>query len=131
MEGGGRVRSARHSHEQGPQPAPGWEKKINRKQIQFKIKIKNQIHSNLIRSKQDLPELGKFEIKYGCKVFEIGNNFPYRNLLRFWMDFEQKFRESSMSWKQGKNDWNFLGTRILMKLGQQLSFLQLIERKNK
>jgi hypothetical protein len=45
------------------------------------------------------------------------------------MDFEQKFRESSMSWKQGKNDWNFLGTRILMKLGQQLSFLQLIERK--
>jgi hypothetical protein len=33
------------------------------------------------------------------------------------MAFEQKFREASMSWKEGKIDWNFLETRILMKLG--------------
>jgi hypothetical protein len=45
------------------------------------------------------------------------------------MDFEQKFRETSMSWKQGKFDWNFLGIRILMKLGQQLPFYTLSKEK--
>jgi hypothetical protein len=46
--------------------------------------------------------LQKFEIKYGWKVFEIRNNFTYKYFLRFKMDFELKFREPSMSWKQGK-----------------------------
>jgi hypothetical protein len=45
------------------------------------------------------------------------------------MDFELKFREALMSWQQGKIDWNFLGTRILMKLGQQLPFYTLLEGK--
>jgi hypothetical protein len=45
------------------------------------------------------------------------------------MVFEQKFREASMSWKQGKIDWNFLGTMILMKLGQQLPFYTLLKGK--
>jgi hypothetical protein len=45
------------------------------------------------------------------------------------MDFEQKFREASMSWKQGKIDWNFLGTKILMKLDQQLSFTPYCKEK--
>jgi hypothetical protein len=45
------------------------------------------------------------------------------------MDFELKFRESSMCWQQGKFDWNFLGTSILMKLGQQLPFYTLLEGK--
>jgi hypothetical protein len=41
--------------------------------------------------------LKKFEIKYRWKVFEIRNNFSYRNFLRFRLDFELKFREPSMS----------------------------------
>jgi hypothetical protein len=45
------------------------------------------------------------------------------------MDFEQKFREASISWKQGKIDWNFLGARILVKLGQTLPFHTLLEGK--
>jgi hypothetical protein len=36
----------------------------------------------------DLPVLQKFEIKYGWKGLEIRNNFPYRNLLRFKLDFK-------------------------------------------
>jgi hypothetical protein len=43
--------------------------------------------------------LEHFEIKYGSQVFEIKNNFPYRDFLRFEMDFKLKFREASMSWK--------------------------------
>jgi hypothetical protein len=39
-----------------------------------------------------LPLLQKFETKYGWKVFEMRNSFAYRNLLRFEMDFELKFR---------------------------------------
>jgi hypothetical protein len=45
------------------------------------------------------------------------------------MDFELKIREVSMSWQQGKIDWNFLGTRLLMKLDQQLPFYTLFEGK--
>jgi hypothetical protein len=45
------------------------------------------------------------------------------------MDFELKIREASMSWQQEKIDWNFLGTRILMKLGQQLPFYTLLKEK--
>jgi hypothetical protein len=45
------------------------------------------------------------------------------------MDFELKFKEVSISWKQGKIDWNFLGTRILMELGQELPFYTLLQGK--
>jgi hypothetical protein len=55
----------------------------------------------LLRSKQDLPLPQKFEIKYGWKVFEIRNNFPYKDFLRLKMGFELKFREFSMSSNQG------------------------------
>jgi hypothetical protein len=48
----------------------------------------------LIRLKDDLPELEKIEIKYGCEVFEIRSNFPYRNFLILEVDFELKFREA-------------------------------------
>jgi hypothetical protein len=54
-------------------------------------------HQNLLWSKQDLPLLQKFEIKYGCKVFEIRNNFTSKYFLRFKLDFELKFRDASMS----------------------------------
>jgi hypothetical protein len=39
----------------------------------------------------------KNETKYGWKAFDIRNNFAYRDLLRFEMDFELKFRKASMS----------------------------------
>jgi hypothetical protein len=45
------------------------------------------------------------------------------------MDFKLKFREASMSWKEGKFDWNFLGTWVLMKLDQQLPFHTLLHGK--
>jgi hypothetical protein len=47
-----------------------------------------QTHSNFTRSKQDLPELDKFEIKYGFEGFVERKNFPYRNFFIFEMDFE-------------------------------------------
>jgi hypothetical protein len=78
-----------------------------------------------------LSELRKLEIKYGWKVFEIRNNFTYTDFLRFKMNFELKFIETSMSLKQGKIDWNFLRTRILIKTWPTTSFLNLIEKKNK
>jgi hypothetical protein len=42
-----------------------------------------------------VPELKKFEIKYGCAGFEEGNNFLHRNFSRFEMDCKWKFREFS------------------------------------
>jgi hypothetical protein len=52
-------------------------------------------------SKLDAIQIGhslaqKIEIKYVWKVFEIRNNFTYKDFLRFEMDFELKFREFSM-----------------------------------
>jgi hypothetical protein len=41
--------------------------------------------------------LQKFQIKYVRKEIEIRNNFSYRNVSRFEMEFELKFREASMS----------------------------------
>jgi hypothetical protein len=40
--------------------------------------------------------LGKFEIRYGFEGFDEKSNIPYRNSLRFGMDFELKFQEASM-----------------------------------
>jgi hypothetical protein len=53
-------------------------------------------HSNFYKfdqSKFDLPELQKFEIKYGREGFEEGNNFLHRKFFRFEMDFELKLEE--------------------------------------
>jgi hypothetical protein len=41
--------------------------------------------------------LQKFQIKYGWKEIEIGDNFTYRNFSRFKIEFELKFKEISMS----------------------------------
>jgi hypothetical protein len=46
---------------------------------------------------QDLPGVQKFEIKYGWREFEIGNNFDYKCFLIFEMDVELKFRDASMT----------------------------------
>jgi hypothetical protein len=68
----------------------------------------NSTHSNLIWSKQDLPLLQKFEIKYGFEWLNEGNNFPYRNFSRFEMESESKFRGTSMSWISIEINWKFL-----------------------
>jgi hypothetical protein len=44
-----------------------------------------------------IPELRKIEIKYGFEDLEEGNIFLYRNVSRFGMNLELKFREDSMS----------------------------------
>jgi hypothetical protein len=62
--------------------------------LNFKI---IQICSNWVQCKVSLSELEKFEIKYGWKVFEVSNKFPYRNFSIFKIDFELKFREAFMS----------------------------------
>jgi hypothetical protein len=74
------------------------EKRKEKKENGFNsnLKLIFQIYSNLIQSKQDIPELRKFEINYGGKVFEIRRNVSYRNFLKFEMDFELKIMETSM-----------------------------------
>jgi hypothetical protein len=46
-----------------------------------------QILSNFDQSKNDLPKLKKFEIKYGYEGFEESNNFLDSNFFRFETDF--------------------------------------------
>jgi hypothetical protein len=94
-QGRGRLAVGREGMTGGP--GPGKEKKEKENRFNSNLKLIFQIYSNLIRSQQDLPGLENFEIKYSWKEFEIRNNFPYRNFVRFLMDFEQKFREASIS----------------------------------
>jgi hypothetical protein len=54
-----------------------------------------QILSKFDRPKNDISELEKFEIKYGCEGLEEGNNFLHRNFFKFEIDFKWKFREFS------------------------------------
>jgi hypothetical protein len=42
-----------------------------------------QIRPNSVRSKQDLPDIKKIEIKYGFEGFEDRNNFLHRNFFIF------------------------------------------------
>jgi hypothetical protein len=63
--------------------ADTWARAAQRRVVRFKLSIQNL----------KLLGLQKFETKYGWKVFEIRNNFPYRDFLIFRMDFELKFRE--------------------------------------
>jgi hypothetical protein len=42
----------------------------------------------LIRSKDGIPELEIFEIKYGFEGFEDRKNFLHRNFIRFEVGFE-------------------------------------------
>jgi hypothetical protein len=43
----------------------------------------SQTCPNFILSKQDLPSIKKFEIKYGSEGLEEWNNFLHRNFFRF------------------------------------------------
>jgi hypothetical protein len=57
-----------------------------------------QVHSNLIQTKTDFPELENFQIKYGAEGFEIGNKFAYMNFFQFLIESELKIREDSRVW---------------------------------
>jgi hypothetical protein len=62
----------------------------------------------------NLPKLKKFQIKYGWREIEIGNNVSYICFSRFEMEFELKFRElgslkGKINFKQKKiRNLNFL-----------------------
>jgi hypothetical protein len=66
----------------------------------------------LIWSKQYIPELEKFEIKYGCEGFDVSNNFPYWIFSRFRMEFELKFEQGSKIQVQMDFDWIFFWSLI-------------------
>jgi hypothetical protein len=51
---------------------------------------------NFYRPIGGLPKLEKFQIKYGFEVFEIKNNFSYKNFSRFEKNVELKFEEAPM-----------------------------------
>jgi hypothetical protein len=53
----------------------------------------------------------------------------YRNLSRFELKFELKFKKVSMSWNRRKNHWKNLGLWILMKFGQQAPGYTLLQGK--
>jgi hypothetical protein len=48
---------------------------------------------NFDRCKRCFPLLEKFHIKYGWKYLGIRNNFTYRNISIFEIEFELKIRE--------------------------------------
>jgi hypothetical protein len=60
--------------------------KIKPKQFKFEIDTSNLLKLDLIQ--QDFPKSRKIEIKYGWKLVEIRNNFPYRNFSKFKTEFE-------------------------------------------
>jgi hypothetical protein len=71
-----------------------WQRGHDRFKYISKYSNQIQTRSNLICSKWHLPELENFEIIYGYEGFDVRNNFPYRNFLRFEMDLELKIKRS-------------------------------------
>jgi hypothetical protein len=69
--------------------------KSNSKSIQIQWFKMIQIFPNYDRSERYFPFLGKIKIKYGFEDLKEMNNFLHRNVLRFRMDLELKFREFS------------------------------------
>jgi hypothetical protein len=90
---GEREADGRHRLGVGPAGRERREKKLTRGPVGLNKFDLFQTHSNLIWSKQDLPVLQKFEIKYVFGGFDERNNFLHMNFSRFEMDFELKFRE--------------------------------------
>jgi hypothetical protein len=66
---------------------------LNRFKIQTVWKCSK--FSKFDRSKFDLPELQKFEVKYGFEDLKKVNNFLHRNFFRFGMEFKLRIREIS------------------------------------
>jgi hypothetical protein len=73
-------------------PSGGLNRIIRAKSIQTNLNL-NQTHPNFILSKQDLPGIKIFEIKYGCEGLEERNSFLHRNFLRLEMKIESKICE--------------------------------------
>jgi hypothetical protein len=99
-----------------------WFRWIQTKSIWTNLKS-NQTPWNIIWSKQDLPWVKKFPVKYRWKEIEIRNNSPYRNFSRFEVEVELKFRE----FLRVEIHWKILELWILIKFGQQApdyTFLQ-------
>jgi hypothetical protein len=69
----------------GPATVPGFKTGSNQIQTDSN-RFQNLL--NFDRSKKNLPELQKFEIKYGFKDLEKTNNFLHRNFFRFGRYFE-------------------------------------------
>jgi hypothetical protein len=98
-----------------PATVPGGSQRIQTNSNVFKL---NQFRSNFIRFEHDLPELKKFEIKYGFERFNERNNFPCRKFLRLKLDFELKITKASRVW----NSMEFaLEPQDLMNIGQKSS----------
>jgi hypothetical protein len=71
----------------GPVTVPGG--KVKRFKPFPNSNVQNvQIFPNVDRSKNNLPELQKLEIKYGFEILEKMNNFLHRNFFRFGRNFE-------------------------------------------
>jgi hypothetical protein len=72
----------------------------------------------LIQSKDRLPVLEIFQIKYGIVEHEIRNNFSYWNVSKIGIEFELKINEARVFEIRSnlrKFDWTFQG---LLKLEQ-------------
>jgi hypothetical protein len=61
----------------------------------FYLFKKNSNQFELIHLNSGLPKFKKIQINYGSEGFEVRNNFPYRNFLRFKNNFGLKFKEVS------------------------------------
>jgi hypothetical protein len=71
--------------------------RINRaKTIQTNLNLSKPC-PKFILSKQGLPGIENFEIKYGCEGFEYGNNFLRRNFFRFEVECQLKIWEVKVS----------------------------------
>jgi hypothetical protein len=91
-----RTRERRGSDWWAPATFPGGVGSKRFKPFQNFKRFKNvQNFPNFDRSKFDLPELQKFEIKYGFEDLEKMNNLLHRNFFRFRRNLELKFREFS------------------------------------
>jgi hypothetical protein len=90
-----------------------------------------QTRPNLIWFKQDLPLLENFEIKYSFEVSDGRINFPYRNFLRFWMNFWTKIQRSFDELETRKNWLKILENLEFDEIWPAVFLFQLIERKNK
>jgi hypothetical protein len=61
--------------------------------LKIRIQTEFKSFSNFDWSKNNLSELKKIEMKYGCEGFEERNNILLRNFSRFKTDFKWKFKE--------------------------------------
>jgi hypothetical protein len=74
--------------------------------------------------------LQKFQIKYGWKGVEIGNNFPYINFSRLEIEFEIKISGIFYELNFDRNSLKILRTSEFDEIWLASALLYLIARKN-